>query len=80
MDLVQKSLLGQIITTGAPLYECMERILKGDAKAKFLKQANLVGRHIAASFTMAMATSYDCTDLPYLATLVMIKDNICKGT
>ena len=36
MDLVQKSLVGQNVTTGPPMYECMDRVLKGDTKADFL--------------------------------------------
>ena len=34
-ELVQKSLVGQNITIGPPIYKCMERVLKGDAKAEF---------------------------------------------
>ena len=33
--LVQKILIIQNATTGPPIYKCMERVLKGDAKAKF---------------------------------------------
>ena len=33
VELVQKSLVGQNVTTGPPMYKCMERVLKGDAKA-----------------------------------------------
>ena len=36
MDLVQKSLLGQNVTTGSPMYECMVSVLVDDAKAEFL--------------------------------------------
>ena len=36
MDLVQKSLVGQNVSTGPPMYKCMERELKGDAKVEFL--------------------------------------------
>ena len=54
--LVQKSLVGQNVTTGPPMYECMERVLKGDAKAEFLQQANLVGSRTVANFTTVMAT------------------------
>ena len=43
MDLVQKTLVGQINTTGPPMYNWMERVLKGDTKAEFLQKANLVG-------------------------------------
>ena len=38
------------------MYECMERVLKGDAKAEFLQQANLVGSCTVANFTTVMAT------------------------
>ena len=38
------------------MYKCMERVLKGDAKAVFLKQANLVGSSTVANFTTVMAT------------------------
>ena len=37
VDLIQKSLVGQNVTTGPPMYECMERVLKGDDKAVFLQ-------------------------------------------
>ena len=33
MDLFRKSLVGQNVTTGPPIYKCKERLLKGDAKA-----------------------------------------------
>ena len=56
MDLVQKSLVGQNVTTGLPMYECMEKVLKDDAKAEFLQKSNLVGSHIIANITMIMAT------------------------
>ena len=56
MDLVQKSLVGQNVTIGPPMYKCMERVLKGDSKAEFLQKANLVGSHTVANFTMVMAT------------------------
>ena len=35
MDLVQKSLVGQNITTDPFIYEFMERVLTGDSKAEF---------------------------------------------
>ena len=56
VDLVQKSLVGQNIITGPPMYKCMERVLKGDTKAEFLQQANLVGSHTVANFTTVMVT------------------------
>ena len=37
VDLVKKSIVGQNITTGSPIYKCMERVLKGDDKAVFLQ-------------------------------------------
>ena len=53
---VQKSLVGQNVTTGPPMCECMERVLKGDAKAEFLQQATLAGSRTVANFTIVMAT------------------------
>ena len=38
------------------MYECMERVLKGDAKAKFTQHANLVGSRTVGNFTTIMAT------------------------
>ena len=35
VDLVQKASVGQNVTTGPPIYKCMERVLKSDAKAEF---------------------------------------------
>ena len=43
MDLDQKSLMGQNVTTGSSMYKCMVRMLTSDAKAKFLQQKNLTG-------------------------------------
>ena len=40
VDLVQKSLVGQNVITGPPMYKCIERVMKGDGKAEFLQQAN----------------------------------------
>ena len=54
MDLVQRSLVGQNITTGPLTYECMKRVLKGDTKAEFLWQANVEGTHTVANFTAVM--------------------------
>ena len=56
MDLVQKSLVGQNVTTGPPMYKCMERLLKGDAKAEFLQKANSVGSSTVAYFSTVMTT------------------------
>ena len=46
----------QNVTTGPPIYECMERVLKDDAKAEFLQQANLVGSCAVANFTTVIET------------------------
>ena len=56
VDLVQKNLEGQNVTTGPPMYKCMERVLRVDAKGKFLQQAILLGSCTAANFTTLMAT------------------------
>ena len=51
MDLVQKALVGQNVTTGSPMYERMDRVLKDDSKAKFLtQQTNLVNYEIFQCF------------------------------
>ena len=36
------------------MYECMERVLIGDAKTEFRQQANLAGSHTVAYFTTVM--------------------------
>ena len=56
VDLFQKSLVGKHATSVPPIYKCMERVLKGDAKAEFLQQANLVGSCIVINFTAVIAT------------------------
>ena len=56
MDLVQESLVGLNVTTGPLMYKRMERLLKGDTKAQFIPQANLVDRHTAVNFTTVKAT------------------------
>ena len=38
------------------MYECMERAVTGDAKAKCLQQANLAETHAVANFTTVMNT------------------------
>ena len=55
-DLVQNVLVGQNVTTSPPIYKCIERVLKGDAKAEFLQQINLVVSCVVANFTFVMAT------------------------
>ena len=44
------------VTTGPPMYKCMEQILNGNTKAEFTQQANFVGSHTAGNFTTVMAT------------------------
>ena len=56
VDLVQKSLVGQNAATSPPMYECMERLLIGDAKAEFLEQTVLVGSCTVANFTTIIPT------------------------
>ena len=50
MELVQKALVGQNITTGPPMYKYVLKVLKGDAKANFTQQANLEGSWTVANF------------------------------
>ena len=49
-------LVEQNVTTGLPMYKCMERVLKGDAKAEFLQRTNIVGSHTVANFTTVKGT------------------------
>ena len=56
VDLVQMSVEGQNVTTGLPMYKCIERVLKGDAKSEFLQKANLVGKRTFANFPTVLAT------------------------
>ena len=56
VDLVQKALVGQNITTGSAMYKYVERSLKGIAKTEFTQQANLVGSCTVDNFTMVMTT------------------------
>ena len=56
VDLIQKALVGQNVTTGSPMYKCVERVLKDDAKAEFTQQVNLVGSRTVGNFITVMAT------------------------
>ena len=56
MDLVQKSLVGQNVTTVSNMYQCMERVLKGVTKAKVVQQAKLVGSHEVGNLSTVMVT------------------------
>ena len=53
VDLTQKVLVVHNVTSGPPMYKCMERVLKGDAKPE---QTNLVGSRPVGKFTSVMAT------------------------
>ena len=55
VHLVQKALAGQNIANGSHMYKCMDRVLKGDVKAKFKQQADLVGSCTVGNFTTVMA-------------------------
>ena len=56
LDLVQKALVGQNVTTGPSMHDYMERVLKGDAKKEFTQHANLVGSRTVGNFVTVMAT------------------------
>ena len=56
VNLVQTALVGQNVTTGPPIYKCMERVLKGNTKAKFPQHANLVNSHTVGNVTSVMDT------------------------
>ena len=68
MDLIQKILIQQNVTTGPPMYEWMERVLKGDAKAEFLKQASLQGSLTVENFTTVMNLMTAFLSVSYLPT------------
>ena len=57
MDLVQKAVVGQNVTTGPPMYKCLDRVLQGDAKAEFTHQVNLMGSHTVSNFTTVVGTT-----------------------
>ena len=63
VDLVQKALVGQNVTTDPSMYQCMERVLKGGVKAEFTQQANLVGSRTAGNCTTVMAAHLSYTGL-----------------
>ena len=67
LDIVQKSLLGQNITTGQPMYECMERVLKDDARAEVHRQFDY-GKRQLFLYTSS------------LPMLILIKDDTNRGT
>ena len=56
VDLVQKALAGQNITTGRRMYKCMTRLVNDDAKVEFTQQANLIGSCTVGNFTTIMVT------------------------
>ena len=45
-----------LLTSSTPMYKCMERVLKGDAKTDFTQQANLVGSCTVGNFAMVIVT------------------------
>ena len=55
-ELVNKCLVGQDITTGPQMYQLVQRVLQGDAKAQFDTQAAAHGSQTAANFKAIMAT------------------------
>ena len=55
-ELVNKCLVGQNITTGPQMYQLVQRVLQGDAKAQFDTQAAAHGSQTAANFKAIMAT------------------------
>ena len=42
LGLIQKALVGQHITASPSTCKCMEKVVKGDAKDKFIQQTNLL--------------------------------------
>ena len=55
-ELVNKCLVGQDITTGPQMYQLVQRVLQGDAKAQFDTQTAAHGNQTAANFKAIMAT------------------------
>ena len=55
VSLVQKVLVGQNVIPGIAMYKYMERVPKGDAKAEFTQQANLVGSCTVDNFSTVMS-------------------------
>ena len=56
VDLIQKSLVEQNVTTSPPIYKCLETVLKGGAITEFLQQANLVNSCTVPNFTIVIET------------------------
>ena len=53
-ELVSKCIKGQNITQGPQMYQLVQRVLQGDAKAEFDKQARDAGNETAANFRAVM--------------------------
>ena len=53
-ELVSKCIKGQNITQGPQMYQLVLRVLQGDAKAEFEKQARDAGNETAANFRIVM--------------------------
>ena len=49
------------------MYKCTERVLKGDVRAEFTQQANLVGSCTVANFTTVMAIMTSCIFPTYIS-------------
>ena len=56
VDLDQNASVRQNVTTVSPMYECIERGLKGQINIEFTQQANLVGSCTIGNFTIVTAT------------------------
>ena len=49
-ELVAKCIRGQNITSGPQMYQLVQRVLQGDAKAEFDRQADLAGNQTVVNF------------------------------
>ena len=56
MELINKCLVGQNITTGPAMYAVVQRVLEGDAKAQFNMQTAAHGNQTVINFKNVMAT------------------------
>ena len=53
-ELVEKCIRGQNITSGPQMYQLVQRVLQGDAKAEFDRQADNAGNQTVANFQSVM--------------------------
>ena len=56
VEVVNKCLIGQNITTGPTMYSVVQRVLEGDAKAQFNLQTAAHGNQTVTNFRNVMAT------------------------